>query len=75
MRIQLPIKHLKLYVYASLFSFQLTFFIVLNMGNRNTPFADFRMAETEIHRFCYTTEGGFTSADTVLINFLTIAFC
>jgi len=56
------------------FCFQLTFFVVLNMGNRNTPFADFRMAETEIHRFCYTT-GGLTSANTVLINFLTIVFC
>jgi hypothetical protein len=45
------------------------------MGIRNTPFADFRMAETEIHRFCFTTGGGLTSADTVLINLLTITFC
>jgi hypothetical protein len=58
-----------------IYFFQPIFFVVRNMDIRTTPFADFRMAETEIHRFCYTTGGGLTSADTVLINLLTIAFC
>ena len=58
-----------------IFFFQLMFFAVLNVGIRNTAVAYFRMAETEMHRFCYTAGGRLTSADTVLINLLIIAFC